>query len=178
MNRAARHSQAGTVLLISLILLMVITTLAISSLRDSTLEVRVMTNDLEQRRLLNAAEAGLREAERKIAEATTPLTACGTPPCLQGMATNATVDFSAATPYPTTTQPNATVRWYIRQIPVAGRQPDDASYGAAARDGGTYYYEVSSQAVSKTAKDIPRLSPCTDGAVCVRSVMARTFVQP
>lgn len=125
MNRTARHSQAGTVLLITLILLMVITTLAISSVRDSTLEVRVMTKDLEQRRLLNAAEAGLREAERKIAQTTTPLAACGTPPCLQGMATNAAVDFASATPFPTSTHPNATVRWYIREIPLTGRQPED-----------------------------------------------------
>ena len=178
MNRAARHSQAGTVLLISLILLMVITTLAISSVRDSTLEVRVMTQDLEQRRLLNAAEAGLRDAERRIAQATTPLAPCGPPPCLQGLATNATVDFTAATPYPTSTHPNAAVRWYIRQIPLVSRQPEDASYGAAAREGGTYYYEVSSQAVTDTDDTTHRLSPCADGAVCVRSVMARTFVEP
>lgn len=175
MNRIARHSQAGTVLLISLILLMVITTLAISSVRDSTLEVRVMTKDLEQRRLLNAAEAGLREAERQIAQATIPLVACGTPPCLQGMATNAAVDFAAATSYSTSSNPNAKVRWYLRQIPLAGRQPEDASYGAAARESGTYYYEVSSQAATDTGEATPRISPCADSAVCVRSVMARTF---
>jgi len=178
MSTPARQSQRGAVLLVSLILLMVITTLAISSVRDSTLEVRVMAKDLEQRRLLNAAEAGLREAERKIAQTSVPLTSCGTPPCLQGMATNSTVDFAAATPFPTTTNPSATVRWYIRQIPLAERQPTDASYGAASRESGTYYYEVSSQAFTDTGETAPRLSQCTDGAVCLRSVMARTFIEP
>src|SRR6218665_2227731 len=178
MRTTFRQSQLGAVLLISLILLMVITTFVFSSLRDSTLEVRVMAKDLEQRRLLNAAEAGLREAERKIAQITTPLTPCGTPPCLQGMATNTTVDFTAATPYPTSTNPNASVRWYIRQIPLASHQPDDASYGAAARETGTYYYEVSSQAISDNNASSPRLRQCSDGAVCLRSVMARTFIEP
>lgn len=178
MNHTAPYAQSGTVLLITLILLMVITTLAISSVRDSTLELRVMSKDLEQRRLLNAAEAGLREAERQITQAIAPLIACGTPPCVHGMATNAAVDFAAAVPYPNSTHPNAAVRWYIRQIPLTGRQPEDASYGAAARAGGTYYYEINSQAVTDDAQAIHRLSPCTDGAVCVRSVMARTFAEP
>lgn len=176
MKAPGSFSQLGAVLVVTLILLLVITTLAISGMRDSTLEIRVMAKDLEHRRLFNAAEAGLREAERAIAQAARPLAPCGASPCVQGLATNTALDFSTATLYPSSAQLNAEVRWYIRQIPLNTRQPNDASYGAAAREGGTYFYEVSSQAYTLSADPLPRQSQCSDGAVCLRSVMTRTFL--
>jgi type IV pilus assembly protein PilX len=174
-----RH-QRGSVLIVTLILLLVVSALAISSVRDSALEYQAMTRNLEQQRLFNAAEAGLREAERRIAKAAFPLQPCGAPPCLQGLATNYAVDFSLATSYPGTFGPAptaASVRWYIRLIPATGQQPVEAAYGEAARALGTLYYEVSSQAF------FPHLAPsnlngsCALAVVCLRAVVARTYLE-
>lgn len=173
------HKQRGSVLIVSLVLLLVLTALAVSSVRDSALETQVMARSLELQRLFNAAEAGLREAERRITQSATPLPPCGATPCFQSMAIDSTVDFATATPYLESLAPNAvSVRWYIRQIPPAAGQVQDASYGTAARATGTLYYEVNSQAF------FPDIAPsnldrrCEAMAVCLRSVVARTFVEP
>lgn len=181
MNRPhPSHSQQGIVLLVALVFLLVITLLAVSSVRDSALENRVMARDLEHQRLFNAAEAGLRDAERRIAQAPAPLSACGTAPCLQGIATNNAVDFAHATAYRGAAAPtglDARVRWYIRQIPLTSRQPVNAHYGEAAKSPDSAYYEVSSQAFFPQTS-LPTLnSHCSAEAVCLRSVVARTFVE-
>ena len=173
MKCAAQH---GAVLVMSLIMLAVMTLLAITSTRDSLMQTRVMARGLDYQRLFNLAEASLREAERHIAKATAPLSPCGEPPCLQGLATHNAVDFSHATPYQGLADRAASARWYIRQIQSVASQPDDAHYGAAAQVTGTYFYEVSSQAFySEHARtDLNRM--CTGVAVCLRSVVARTFI--
>lgn len=53
--------QDGATLFIALIILLVVTLLAVSSVREVTLESRMTGIFIEQQRLLNAAEAGLRE---------------------------------------------------------------------------------------------------------------------
>ncbi|MEN0107622.1 MAG: PilX N-terminal domain-containing pilus assembly protein [Pseudomonas sp.] len=174
------QSQRGSVLIVTLVLLLVVTALALSSVHDSVLETQVMNRNLEQQRLFNAAEAGLRDAERRIARATAPLSPCGAPPCLHGMASNNAVDFARATPYQGSFGPGPAavkVRWYIRQIAQHAHQPHEAAYGDAAKTSGTFYYEVSSQAF------FPHLAPpdinanCLAAVVCLRSVVARTFVE-
>ncbi len=173
--------ERGSVLLITLILMVVVTTLAVSGVHDIAMETRTLTRDLEQQRLLNAAEAGLREAERHINQALGPLPTCGTQPCLQGIASHNGVDFSAATPYHAAlgpTRTGATARWYIRQIPSASQQLAEVSYGDAAKAGGTYYYEVSSQAffAHLVSPNLPLHNNCAVAAICLRSVVARTFL--
>ncbi len=174
------NPQRGSVLIVTLILLLIVTVLAVSSARDSALETQVMARHLDQQRLFNAAEAGLRDAERQIAQAASPLPSCGAPPCLLGLATNHAVDFALATVYPGTFGPaptGASVRWYVRQIPPAAQQPVEAAYGGAARTAGTFYYEVSSQAF------FPHLAPsnlnvnCAVAVVCLRAVVARTYLE-
>jgi type IV pilus assembly protein PilX len=169
-------AQQGAVLVMSLIMLAVMTLLAISSARDSLMQTRVMAKELDYQRLFNLAEASLREAERHIAKATAPLPPCGEPPCLQGLATHNAVDFSHASPYQGLTDKAARARWYIRQIQSVASQPEDARYGAAAQPSGTYFYEVSSQAfyAEHARTDLNRI--CTGAAVCLRSVVARTFI--
>jgi type IV pilus assembly protein PilX len=172
--------QRGSVLIVTLILLLIVTAVAVSSARDSALETQVMARNLEQQRLFNAAEAGLRDAERRIAQAASPLPACGPPPCLLGLATNHAVDFALASAYPGSFGPaptGASVRWYVRLIPAAAQQPVEAAYGEAARAPGTLYYEVSSQAF------FPHLAPsnlngnCAVAVVCLRAVVARTYLE-
>lgn len=173
------HSQRGSVLLVTLILLLVITSLAVSSVRDSALETQVMARDLQQQRLFNAAEAGLRDAERRIALALDPLPSCGSPPCVQGVASNTVLDFSKATPYPDLREGSAllpSVRWYIRLVPTAPAQAANPRYGDAAKLAGTYYYEVSSQAFIATLAPSNLNGNCSAAVVCLRSVVARTFL--
>ncbi|MGY4534687.1 type IV pilus assembly protein PilX [Pseudomonas sp. TE3786] len=172
--------QRGSVLLVTLILLLVLTALAVSSVRDSALETQVMTRDLQQHHLFNAAEAGLRDAERRIARAREPLPACGAPPCVQGLASNNMLDFAQATPYFSGEDRggmNASVRWYIRLIPSTPAQPRNARYGEAAKATGSYYYEVSSQAFFPALAPSNLNSNCAAGVVCLRSVVARTFIE-
>ncbi len=172
-----RAEEQGAVLVTTLILLVVITLLAVSSARDSLMEVRVMARGLDYQRLFNAAEAALREAERLIAKAPAPLPTCGSAPCLQGLATHNAADFTRATPYQGSSDTATSARWYIRQIPSTAAQPEDARYGEAAKMTGTYFYEVSSQAflTQQASSDLHRM--CTGIALCLRSVVARTFIE-
>ncbi|GLK87586.1 pilus assembly PilX family protein [Pseudomonas turukhanskensis] len=175
-----RRPQRGSVLIVTLMLLLVVTALAITSVRDSALEYQAMARNLEQQRLLNAAEAGLREAERRIAKTAVPLRPCGAPPCLQGLATNHAVDFSLATAYPGTFGPAptaASVRWYIRLIPDTSQQPVEAAYDKAARAFGTYYYEVNSQAFFTHLAPSNLNGSCALAVVCLRAVVARTYLE-
>ena len=174
--------QQGAVLFVTLILLLVVTTLAISGVRESTLETRIVANTLESQQLFNAAEAGLREAERHIAQTTLPLAPCGKTPCLQGMATSYAIDFTAATRYggaEGATSMGATVRWYIRGINpgYSGDQAFNAQYGNDAKGLGTYFYEVNSQAYSAELSAHQTNSRCSNGIVCLRSVVMRTFIE-
>ena len=57
------HRQKGAVLLVALVMLLVLTLLAVSSMRSVTLETRITANRSQSVQLVNVAEAGLREAE-------------------------------------------------------------------------------------------------------------------
>ncbi|MBG0843945.1 pilus assembly protein PilX [Pseudomonas chengduensis] len=58
-----RHRQNGAVLIVALVMLLVLTLLAVSSMRGVTLETRITANRAQTVQLVNVAEAGLREAE-------------------------------------------------------------------------------------------------------------------
>ena len=57
------QKQKGAVLFIALIMLLVLTLLAISSMRGVTLETRITANRAQEMKLINVADAALREAE-------------------------------------------------------------------------------------------------------------------
>ncbi|MBE7376135.1 PilX N-terminal domain-containing pilus assembly protein [Pseudomonas lopnurensis] len=58
-----RKSQGGAVLLVSLVMLLVLTLLAVSSMRGVTLESRITANRAHDMQFQNVADAALREAE-------------------------------------------------------------------------------------------------------------------
>ena len=58
--------QRGATLVIALAILVIVTLLAVSSMREVVLESRITGNVIEQTRLQNAAESGLREGERRF----------------------------------------------------------------------------------------------------------------
>lgn len=63
MTVLSRKRQSGAVLLIALVMLLVLTLLAISSMRGVTLESRITANRAQDTKLQNVADAALREAE-------------------------------------------------------------------------------------------------------------------
>lgn len=63
-----RQRQQGVSLLIALIFLLVITVLAIANMREVSLESRITGNMIEQKQLLNVAEASVRDGERRTVQ--------------------------------------------------------------------------------------------------------------
>tara|TARA_R110001592_G_scaffold159582_2_gene391164 strand:- start:4964 stop:5602 length:639 start_codon:yes stop_codon:yes gene_type:complete len=62
-----RQQQRGAVLVISLVFLLILTTLAVTNMREVALESRVTGNLVNQKGCFNASEAGLRDGEYRIA---------------------------------------------------------------------------------------------------------------
>ncbi|MHB9799444.1 pilus assembly PilX family protein [Pseudomonas sp. MT3] len=67
MRRALyRTPQRGASLFVALILLLIMTMLALSGARNAVIESRIAGRSVEQQRLFNDAEAGLRMAEARV----------------------------------------------------------------------------------------------------------------
>ena len=62
MRAITYQKQRGAVLFIALIMLLVLTLLAINSMRGVTLETRITANRAQETKLINVADAALREA--------------------------------------------------------------------------------------------------------------------
>ena len=63
MNNKSINTQRGAVLFVALIMLLIITVLGVSSLSNSSLESRIVTNRQITQDLIYAADAGVREGE-------------------------------------------------------------------------------------------------------------------
>ncbi|MBB4865161.1 type IV pilus assembly protein PilX [Pseudomonas nitritireducens] len=172
---ASRHAQQGAILFVSLIILLVVSLLAISSVRQSTLESRITGSVIEEKRLFNGAESGLRNTEATIATSMLPPDRCATTivlPCLWTKTPTYTQDFSDGLAYTGKgTYPAATsgidtsVSRYMISAPTgdAAGQTMNPEYGNMLLGTGTFMYEVNSRA-SSNGRQVP-----------VRSVMARVF---
>ena len=66
MSQRIRNNESGAVLLIALVMLLVMTVLAVSTMRGVALESRLTGNRAESVKLQNSAEAALREAEYRL----------------------------------------------------------------------------------------------------------------
>jgi Tfp pilus assembly protein PilX len=60
------HTQGGTVLVLGLVMLTVLTLLALAALQGSTLELRVARNGIDRVRSHQAAESTLRQVEARL----------------------------------------------------------------------------------------------------------------
>jgi type IV pilus assembly protein PilX len=176
------QQQSGAVLFIGLIMLLVITMLAVTSMREVTLESRITGNVIEQKRLHSAAEAALREAERRIMNNRTPPDTCPDSlipgsECILGLATNYHTDFSKSFAYQglddTATTLDRSARWYLRDATNVGNvqasctQTEDFLSGKNC----TNYYEVNSQSYSGTGSS----KNCGPDALCIRSVISAIY---
>lgn len=77
---AARNKERGATLVIALVFLIILTVLAITNMREVALESRIVGNLVDQKGCFNAAEAGLRDAEYRIAGALSTATPGSYPP--------------------------------------------------------------------------------------------------
>lgn len=186
-RRILPAKQHGAVLLIALVMLIVITMLAVSGMREVTLESRITGNMLEQKRLSSAAESALRRGEKTILASTrspeicTNVTsghACITSYLYTPSATDIYADFSSAFTYnPVSSENNAldrNTRWYVRRLDAGGLsgEAEDPEYGSVmGLLRSKHYFEINSQS-SKSANE----NDCLPGATCLRSVISKFFL--
>lgn len=177
-------TQRGASLFVALIILLIVTVLALSGVREVILESRIVGNLIEQQKLITSAESGLRDGEVNIIKFITPLeptSSCtgGTnpPPCLLKLTNNAySYGFSFNTsgmyrPYKPSdgTQGNAntSVNWYAMPAPSGGQdgESENPEYGSMFTGNATFRYEVNSKASNTIS----------NSTVILRSTTAKLF---
>ncbi|WP_296254550.1 MULTISPECIES: pilus assembly PilX family protein [unclassified Pseudomonas] len=178
--RAARQQQGAT-LLVALVMLLVITLLALSSLRGVSLESRITGNLRLQKILTNAAEGGLRVGEQSISTSVAPdkITPCTSTACMpwsllsSDLKATATIDtpirFGAADANNVATlntNYDAKVQWYVVELPL----PRISQGNCALTGCGRRYYEVNA-----CASTVLCTSDTTTARVILRSVIARSY---
>lgn len=158
------HKHQGASLFIALIMLLIITLLAISSTRESTLESRITGNLLEQQTLTNYAEAALREGELQLTNKFTPAEPDCTSKseyCFRNEDADYSQDFDESLTYSAIRNTDRySIRWYA--IPVAS---DLIEYGDMALGRGAFYYEINAEA----------LNNYTDQKINLRSTTVKVF---
>ncbi|WP_462381202.1 pilus assembly PilX family protein [Pseudomonas sp. Marseille-QA0892] len=151
---------------IALVMLLVITLLAVSSAREVTLEYRMTGDFLEQQRLLNAAESGLREGEYALSAPAKPLnatTSCGTNVCLLDQKPTYAQNFGKSVKYGTATNTElpeqSSVRWYAVPTPSGEEigEAENPEYGNMMQGIGTFRYEINSEARNTQTGEVTRL---------------------
>jgi type IV pilus assembly protein PilX len=161
--------QQGAALLVALVMLLLITLLATSSLRDSTLQNRMSGSVAERQHAANAAESALREGERRLqALANTGVSSQGAADCSASIgalaasvgnlcvlstdrfatSTVAGTDWWTAATYATdylgsdgASSFNSTPRWNAAYIGTSTTDLETLQQGK-----GTYFYRVSAAA--------------------------------
>jgi len=131
-NFKRQDHQAGATLLVAIMMLLIITLLALSSMRGVSLESRITGNLKQQRNLSSAAEAGLRIGEKSINDwlcsATSPLKPCK--PTMTSLSPTPTTsidtpaDFTssnAAYLNAVTTGYNVKIQWYVQPLGLLGK---------------------------------------------------------
>lgn len=156
MTQAMPKRQNGAALFIALIMLLVITLLALSGARETTLESRITGNFIEQQKLLNDAEATLREGEKQLALSNKPVEpSCASDGsyCFLNPAGGATYpqSFASSLGYDIVSGDSSTNKWYAIPAPSGATegQAENPEYGNMMLGIGTFRYEVN--AVSESS---------------------------
>lgn len=151
--------QQGASLLVALIMLLVLSVLAATSMRGVVQESRVTATRTEQVRLESQSDSATRAAGNLIAARPAALLHCGTPPaqpCLVStqVATDYKVDGAQFTTYDgsgdggTSPSKDLASGWYIIPAPSgeAEGQTQNPEYGNRMRGIGTFLYEANAYA--------------------------------
>ncbi|NBB12031.1 hypothetical protein GVN17_20765 [Pseudomonas sp. SLFW] len=177
-----RCHQAGATLLVAIMMLLIITLLALSSMRGVSLESRITGNLKNQKTLFNAAEGALRIGENSISTTKAPSldAACIKTSCLRwslkdlavtdgkdtvtrfGTADNGTNTTKLVTNY------DVKVQWYVVDL---GNLVGYSQGTCAAMGCGPHHYEINACA-SATSYCTENT---TDQRVILRTVIARYY---
>lgn len=156
-HRLAGRTQTGATLLVAIMMLLVITLLALSSMRGVSLESRITGNLKLQKSLTAAAEAGLRMGEQSIGNWRCTGTGDGTNPsfparCLTSLSLtpNANGDYPATFTAANLAKNSVTVgygdvkiQWYVTDLRYVGAQVE-GTCGIKNTGCGRHYYEITS----------------------------------
>ena len=192
MHLKSPKQQGGAVLVIALVFLLILTTLAVTNMREVALDSRITANLVDQRNIFNAAEAGLTDGQYRTIGPEPNMTrgnydrdvwqrplnatdACSngvTDVCLLDIAPGDVTysqDFDTVgkfkdyAPDDSTTF-NESISWYA--LPVPAGETEGASinpeYGNMLSGSGEFYYEVNSRAEN-------------DGEVRLRNTIFRIY---
>lgn len=163
--------QQGASLFIALIILLLVTLLAVTSMRGVALEARITGNLLEQKRLTSAAESALRESEKRIANHPAPLDMCQ-PGGTETTCLHVDETFTGSTAYSgfndVQTPLKRNAYSYIRDTGIiSSTDPECFLTGKNC----VSYYEVNSQATENTSAS----DECNTDSLCIRSVIAAMY---
>lgn len=189
-NLHKRTRQNGAVLLVALVFLLIITTLAVTNMREVALDSRITSNLIDQKQLFNAAEAGLTDGQYRTIGTRVPIPgdyspytalqplnatdACSndkyTDPCLLNIDPTYPQDFTNSAKLKSYspdehTEFNENISWYALPTPPDGGQgeSENPEYGNMLMGMGTFRYEVNSR------------SDHFDGEVHLRSTVFRIY---
>lgn len=173
------NKEQGASLFVALIMLLILTTLAVSSMRGVVLEGRITANRTEQLRLDNQSDSATRAAGNLIAGKPTVLMLCADQepqPCLKGntLPTDYSVtdawfsDYDGSGVGGTKPAKGLYSGWYLNTAPAgeAEGQTNNPEYGNRMRGIGTFYYEANAYAQSE--KD-------SENIVYTRAVFSKTY---
>lgn len=179
--RKYKCDQNGATLLVALMMLLIITLLALSSMRGVSLESRITGNLRLQKTLTNAAEAGLRIGEKSIEKwKCTPAAGNSNKPCMPIPSTVVDGDyplaFTAANlaninlvttyQYNPVTGNNVEIEWYVIDLRFLDGQARNTCV-LLEQDCGRHYYEITA-----CASNVRCSSDATTQRVILRTVYA------
>ena len=179
---AARRHETGATLMVAIMMLLIITLLALSSMRGVSLESRITGNLKNQKTLFNAAEGALRIAENSISLTKAPSldSACNATSCLRWKLADLTVTAGKDTVTRFGTADNGTntaklannyavkVQWYVVDL---GNLVGSSQGNCAAMGCGSHHYEVNACASATNYCT----ENTTDQRILLRTVIARYY---
>ncbi|MBD8708194.1 MULTISPECIES: pilus assembly PilX family protein [unclassified Pseudomonas] len=179
--RWQHRNQTGATLLVALMMLLIITLLALSSMRGVSLESRITGNLRLQKTLTNAAEAGLRIGELSINQwQCTAIAGNTNKPCMRipttltngdylpafNAANIANINLVTTYQYNPVTGNNVEIEWYVTDLKFLDGQTQN-NCALLARDCGRHYYEITA-----CASNVRCSSDTTTQRVILRTVFA------
>lgn len=163
--RPMPNRQRGAALFIALVILLIVTLLALSGVRETTLEARITGNFIDQQKQLNYAEAALRQGEKQLISPLKPLEQndCTGSYCFRNSAPAYAPDFTASLSYSISGDSAQTSAWYA--IPAvsgaAEGQAENPEYGNMMLGIGTFRYEVNAESKNTATGQTVRLRSTT-----------------
>ena len=158
-----RRRQQGTVLIIALVLLLVLTILGTAGLQDTTMEERMAGNFRDFSIAFDAAESALRTGEEAIANATVfgAMAFDGSDGTFEVTATSQSVDPATASNYSLSVPSgvltysgdllvNALPEYYVEQLPEIDLPGSDLTVGFQDQAPRVRYYRVTAKGVGRS----------------------------